>query len=206
MPAPRNTKSKTQSTPDPTKPKRKARKKDDGRGTEPAGTALPPQPAPETVNADWECDADEELVLTFLSYFQTLEHALMRAGYTQAGHTPGSAQPDWYRFARHIHPRFDPDSSEVLQGAVSYMLWDDDNLELRNERIENAHFWENADPNNDTVWLSELVQQTGRKVIHGLNFPAKPGVDIAMVTAAMFIVEEWLRLEPEMEGWKLSGL
>jgi hypothetical protein len=198
MPSPRNNKSKAgNNTRPPEKSKRKLTQKEIGPGTgnEPLDTALPLHAAP---RADVH-ESDDELVLTFLSHYQALELAMIRAGYTRSSHTPGTAQADWARFARSIQPRFDPKSSPVLEGAVAYMLLDDDYLELRNERIENAYPWENPDPHNDTVWLSELVQLTGRKLIQGLNFPRETGCDITMVTAALFIVEEWSQLDPEVE-------
>jgi hypothetical protein len=200
MPTPRNTKSKTPKETDPQNSKKSAgtKKKRRETGNEPLSTAAQPS-APTQKRPAWECDSDEELVLTFLSDFHALEKALVQAGYTRVGRTPASAGPDWSRFARHIQARFDPQASQVLQGAVAYMLWDEDNVELRNEQIENGAFWENPDPHNDTVWLSELVQQTSRKLIHGYNFPGKPRVDLAMVSAAMFIVEEWSRLDPDVE-------
>jgi hypothetical protein len=202
MPAPRNNKSKAPRKLDTQKTERSTRtsKKSRETGNELLPTAAPP-PAPTQESAAWECDSHEELVLTFLSDYHAFEKALVRAGYTRAGRTPGSAGPDWSRFARHIQARFDPHASPVLQGAVAYMLWDEDNLELRNEQIENAPFWENPDPHNDTVWLSELVQQTSRKLIHSYNFPGQPGIDLAMVSAAMFIVEAWSHLDPEVESF-----
>lgn len=216
MPSPRNNKAKTGNTARPAKAKRKIKKSDaaPGTGSEPTETSRPLQSPPEAPAlrnplADRAArlrEVDEELVLTFLSYYQALEQALMRAGYIRASHTPGTSQPDWPRFARHIQPRFDPDSSPVLQGAVAYMLWDEDNLDLRNERIEKFQPWENPDPHNDTVWLAELVQQTGRKLIQGLNFPGERWYDMAMVSAALFIVEEWSHLDLEVEKLLVSGL
>jgi hypothetical protein len=148
---------------------------------------------------------DEELVLTFLSHFNSLEQALVRAGYTQASHAPTTARADWGSFARHIEKQFDPDSSPVLQGAVAYLLCDPENRELRYERIGNSYPWENPDPHNDIVWLSELLQQTGARLLHELNFPGRPRCDLATISAAWFIVEAWSHLDPQVERL-LSGL
>ena len=86
------------------------------------------------------------------------------------------------------------------------MLLDEDNLDLRNERIEEAYPWENPDPHNDIVWLAELLQHTWKRLIHWLNFPDAPAVDIAMVSAALFIVDAWAKIDPEVEKLLVSGL
>ena len=59
----------------------------------------------------WTCISpgrfDLELILTFLTKFQSFEQALMRTGFTQAGRSPGNACPDWEQFARHVEGEFD---------------------------------------------------------------------------------------------------
>jgi hypothetical protein len=168
-----------------------------GSGTrnESAKTKHPRQASPAQDNDAGR--VDEEAVLHFLFRYQELEQALMRAGYIQAGRTSGSSQPDWSRFARHIQSSFHPDSDPALHGAVAYMLWDDDNLAQRNERIEKSLIWE--DPNNNMVWLAELLQQIWRRVVHGLNLPGQQGCDITMICAAEFILDAWARLDTEVE-------
>jgi len=156
--------------------------------------------APLPYRSDDLIEPDEETLLYFFSHYHALEQAIMRAGYTRAGPTPGSFHADWPRFARHIEPEFKKDTEPVIQGATAYLLLDEEYLDLRNERIENAHFWESPDPNNDTVWLAELLQQVRRGLIHRLNYPDAPPVDIAMVTAALFIVEAWAKIDPIVEG------
>jgi len=151
-------------------------------------------------------EVDEELALTFLTFHHTLERALVQAGYTRAGHTPASVRADWERFARHIEAQFDPDSDEVLQGAVGYLLWNQENLDLRNERLEDSFPWEPSSPHNDIVWISVLIQQTRDRLLHRINFLGNPGSDTAQVTAALFVVEAWARLDPKVEGFIKSGL
>jgi hypothetical protein len=150
-------------------------------------------------------EPDEETLLYFFSHYHALEQAILRAGYTRAGRTSASARPDWSRFARHIEPGFMKDTEPVIQGAVAYLLLDEDHMELREERIEHSHFWESPDPNNDVIWLAELLQHIWKRLIHWLNFPDAPAVDIAMVSAALFIVDAWSQLDPEVEKL-LSGL
>jgi hypothetical protein len=199
MPCPRNNKNKTGNATQPAKTKRSSDKNHKTPKTADGLLETPPLP-PASLPAEQDAwEMDEETVMYFLYRFQALEQALMKAGYTQSGRIPGSTRPDWSRFARHIQPRFNLDSSTVIQGAVAYMLWDEDNLAERNERIENGAPWANPDPHNDTVWLAELLQQTERKLIHALNFPGQPDCDLAMVSSALFIVDEWSRLDPEVE-------
>jgi hypothetical protein len=211
MPSPRNNKNKTQDPSGAAKSKKSIQKKEPRAGShdKPAEAPQPIPPWKDGINGplpyinDELIEPDEETVLYFLSHYQALERALMRAGYTRAGHTSGSVQPDWPRFARHIQPRFEKDTEPVIQGAVAYMLLDEDHLALREERIENAHPWESPDPHNDTVWLAELLQQTRKRLIHWLNFPGAPAMDMAMVSAALFIVDAWSILDPQVE--KLLG-
>jgi len=155
-------------------------------------------PSPRQQPADREYD--EELALTFLSYYLALEQALVRAGFTRAGHTPGTAQADWARFARHIEAQFDPGSSPELEGSVAFLLADENNLERRNKRLEKSSPWENADANNDIVWISELVQQTGKMLAYGLNLPGRSGFDLSLVSAVFFIVQAWSHLDPQVES------
>ncbi len=145
--------------------------------------------------------ADEELALTFLTYYHALEQAMMRAGFTRSGRTPGTSQADWHRFARHIEPKFDPDSSPVLQGAVSYLLWEDENLARRNQRLEEARPWESGSPFSDILWISELLQRTRNKLTYDLNLPGAPACDTAQVMASLMIVEEWGKLEPDVSQY-----
>lgn len=203
MPCPRNNKNKTGSNAHPAKSKRNAARNHPGpmTGDGPLETLLPAQSSPGEEEDAWL--VDEETVMFFLIRYQELEQALMRAGYTRASHTPGRAQPDWPRFARHIQPLHDARASEAVRCAAAFMLLDEDNLALREERLENAPPWENPDPHNDAIWLAELLQWTERKLFHGLNFVGTPGCDITMVTAALLIVDEWSRLDPEVE--KLLG-
>ena len=100
-------------------------------------------------------DFDEELVLTFLTNYHSLEQALVRAGFTRAGHTPGNPRPDWGKFARHIERLFDPDSSPELMGAVCYLLGEPEEQELRRERLQASVPGELSSPASDIVWLSE---------------------------------------------------
>jgi hypothetical protein len=145
-------------------------------------------------------DADGELVLIFLTEFRALEQALIRAGFTKAGGTHGTAQPDWVRFVRHIERRFHPESSPELQGAVSYLLYDPDKLELRRERLQGSYPGETFSAHSDILWLSELVQEIGNKLIHGINFQKTPGYDTEYVMAALLVVEAWSYIDPTVES------
>ena len=72
-----------------------------------------------------------ELALDFLTWYQALGQALVRAGFTRASRTPATGQPDWESFALHIEERFDPDSDGAVQGAVAYLSWSPANRALR---------------------------------------------------------------------------
>jgi hypothetical protein len=154
-------------------------------------SALPQPPA--------DLDYDEELILTYLTEYHALGQALMQAGFVRVGRTPGNAQPDWAGFARHIEQHFDPDSSEPLQGAVAYLLYQKDNLERRTERLQHSQPWETYSPHSDVIWLSEMLQQTHNRLIHGINFLGKPGCDSTQVMAALFIVEAWAHIDLDVE-------
>jgi hypothetical protein len=200
MPTPRNNKTKRTDTARPAN----TQKRREQNNTGPTSENEPPKTQSPTQD-EVARRLDEQAVMHFLFRYQELEQAVMRAGYIRAGRTPGSSQPDWSRFARHIQSSFDRDSDPAVQGAVAYMLLEDDNLAQRNERLENSPLWEDPDPNNDTVWLAELLQQTWRKVIHALNFPGRPGCDMNMICAAEFILDAWAHLDPEVEK-QLKGV
>ena len=155
---------------------------------------------------DREKELDEELALTFLTEYHAFEQALVRAGFTRAGRTPGSKQPDLGRFARHIEKHFHPDNSEMLEGAVAYLLCNPRHQELREERLEKSFPWETSDPQSDVVWLLELVQQTRNRLTLDINFPVAPGMDTALVMAALFVVEAMAHVDQEMESELTSGL
>ena len=155
---------------------------------------------------DREKEIDEELVLTFLTEYHAFEQAMVRAGFTRAGRTPASKQPDLGRFARHIEKHFRPDASEMLEGAVAYLLCNPRNQELREERLEKSFPWETSDPQSDVVWLLELVQQTRNRLTLEINFPVTPGMDTTLVMAALFVVEAMANMDPEMESQLTSVL
>jgi hypothetical protein len=136
-------------------------------------------------------DFDEELVLTFLALYHSLEQALVRAGYTRAGYTPGNPQPDWGGFARHIAGKFDPDSSPELMGAFCYLLGEPGAQELRMEL---------PSPVSDILWLSELVQEVRNRLLLWMNFAGKPWGNDANVVAALYIIQAWSKLDPQVES------
>jgi hypothetical protein len=167
-------------------------------GAQDTGTPLPGK-------AGTRDELDEELALTFLTLYHTFEQALVRAGYTRASRTPGSARADWERFARHIEDQFDPDSSPVLQGAVAYLLFEQKNLDLRNKRLDDAFPWDVSSPHSDIVWISVLIQQTWNQLTHWINFMGTPDSDISQVMAAMFVLEAWAGIDPEVKRLLISA-
>jgi hypothetical protein len=134
---------------------------------------------------------DIDLVLTFLADCHALEGALVRAGFTRAGSTPGNARPDWSKFARHIEGKFDPESSPELIGAVCYLLGELESPERR---------WEQSGPQSDIFWLSELVRKIRNRLLLRINFAGGPCSDITSVLAAMLIVEAWSTIDPKVES------
>jgi hypothetical protein len=142
-------------------------------------------------------DPDEELVLIFLTEFRSLEQALIRAGFTRAGRIHAPPQPDWARFVRHIEPRFRPESSPELEGAVSYLLYDPEKMKARRRRsLQESPFGETSGAESDILWLSELVQATGNKLTYGIPFLKKDDFDAAEITAALMVVEAWSYCDP----------
>jgi hypothetical protein len=137
-----------------------------------------------------EVEIDEELALTFLTEYHAFEQALVRAGFTRAGRTPGSARPDWARYARHVETQFNHRQPEALQAAVAFLLYNPDHIELREQLLEESFPWETASPLSDVVWLSELIQQTHNQLTLSINFPQQSlTCDTALVLAVLFIME-----------------
>jgi hypothetical protein len=136
-------------------------------------------------------DFDAETVLDFLAAYHALEAALVRAGFTRAGCNPGTLQPDWGGFIRHIEGQFDPESSPVLMGAVSYLLADPQMEELRTQR---------SIPASDILWLSEVVRGIRDRLLLQLNFPGMAWGDETDVAAASFIIRAWSKIDPQVES------
>lgn len=145
-------------------------------------------------------DIEGEEVLSFLTDFQMLEQALVRAGFIRAGPVPGDARADWARFVRHIELHFDPDSSPELQGAVGYLLADPDKMELRRERLLGSLPGEMSSASSDMLWLAELVQETGNKLIHAIHFVKEPDCDLGHITSARMVIEAWSHCDPAVES------
>lgn len=145
-------------------------------------------------------DADGDLDLIFLTEFGSLEQALVRAGFTRARRPPGNVQPDWVRFARHIERRFRPDGLPELQEAISYLLYQPQELERRRERLHGSSAQQTSSPHSDMVRLSELIQETGHMLIHGINFLGRPVYDFERVMAALLVVEAWSYCDPKVES------
>lgn len=144
-------------------------------------------------------DFDGELALIFLSHYHALEEALVRAGYTRAGHTTGNPRPDWGRFARHIEGKFVPESSPELMGAVCYLLADPEKEALRRERPGASS------PQSDLLWLAELVQEIRDRLLLRINFPDIPLRDDTAVLAAFLIVQNWSHIDPGVESLLAHG-
>jgi hypothetical protein len=155
------------------------------------------KPAPPARYNEWE----KELVLEFLTRYHDLGQALVQAGFTRPGQAPGILLPNWEQFALHIEERFDPDSDEMLQGAVSYLSWNDENLALRNARIDHSHAWETYDVDNDMVWLAEMVQRVAHQLSDEINHMDRQPCDDVQVFAVLDVVTAWAELDPEVAYW-----
>jgi hypothetical protein len=153
-------------------------------------------PKPDLLNDD----GDADLILTFLTEFHMLEKALIQAGFTKVGRIHGGIQVDWRRFVRHIERHFDPDSSPVLQGAVSYLLYDPDKLALRQKRLESPRPEEASIADSDILWLAELVQEMGNRLTHGISFLKASDFDSVQVMAALMVVEAWSSCDPGIKS------
>ena len=152
---------------------------------------------PPTSYDEW----DEDMALDYLTRYQDLGQALVRAGFTKGSQAPGILLPNWEQFALHIEERFDPASHEVLRGAVSYLGWSDGNLALRNARIDDSHPWETYDVENDMVWLAEIIQRVGHQLADEINHMDRQPCDDAQVLAALFVLIAWAELDPEVARW-----
>lgn len=143
---------------------------------------------------------DEALALDYLGYYRSLEGALLRAGFARPGRTPGSARPDWQQFALSLRGKFVPDLETEIMAAVDYLLNNPAMQDLRFERMETAPPEESSYLHYDIVWLSELVQEIGNRLLHWINFRGDPGCDDADVTAALLIVDAWLSIDPRVKS------
>jgi hypothetical protein len=192
---------------DPTKPSKKERGEGALPGTERERwraartlreiTQAENKPAPPTRYEKW----DEEIALDFLTRYHDLGQALVQAGFTKGSQTPGMPLPNWEQFALHIEERFDPDSDPLLQGAVAYLNWQEDNLALRDARIEEAHNWETYDVDNDMVWLAESIQRVAHRLTEEINRMDRQPLDIAQVAAVQDVLMSWAELDPEVARW-----
>jgi hypothetical protein len=145
-------------------------------------------------------DLDGDLILTFMTEFQLLEQALVRAGFTCTGQNHGNGRVDWLRFIRYIEPRFRPESSPELEGAVSYLLYNPEKHALRRKRLQDDKPGETRSAHSDMLWLSELVLEIANKLTHGLPFLKKTDLDPDQVMAALFVVEAWSYCDPVIES------
>jgi hypothetical protein len=145
-------------------------------------------------------ELDEVLVLNFLADTHELEEALVRAGFTRAGQTPRDARPDWEQFALHIEGKFEPESRVELEMAVVYLLADPVRESFRRERLADSILGEPSKPHSDIVWLAELVQEIRNRLLGWINFRREPGCEDADVMAALFVVQAWSHLDPQVEN------
>ena len=169
MPA---TKNNNNSSTDPAKPSKKERREgalpDTDRERYKAARTLreltqaKDRPAPPTSYDEW----DEEMALDFLTRYHDLGQALVQAGFTKGSQTPGMLLPNWEQFALHIEERFDPDSDTVLQCAVAYLNWHEQNRERRDARIDKSTAWETYEVDND------MVIESGQSVRIGVRLHA----------------------------------
>jgi hypothetical protein len=145
-------------------------------------------------------DLDAELVLDFLAAYHALEGALVQAGFTRPGRRPGSAQPDWSGFARHIADRFDPDTSPELIGAVCTLLANPDKPGYFRKRRPEIYLLEPSIPEHNTVWLVEVVQEIRNRLLLRMSFADDAWSDDMAVVSAMLVVQAWSKLDPQVES------
>jgi len=155
------------------------------------------RPAPPTRYDEW----DKEMALDFLTRYHDLGQALVQAGFSKGSQTPGLLLPNWEQFALHIEEQFDPDSDPVLQGAVAYLNWHEENLDLRNARIDDAKIWETYDVDNDMVWLAESIQRVAYQLADEINHMDRQPFNDAQVFAVLFVLMAWAELDPEVARW-----
>jgi hypothetical protein len=155
------------------------------------------EPPPPTRYDEW----DKEMVLDFLTRYQDLGQALVQAGFTRAGQTPGILLPNWEQFALHIEEQFDPESDPVLEGAVAYLNWNAENLARRNARIDKAEIWETYDVDNDMVWLAETIQRVAHQLTDEISHMDRQPCDDTQVSAALFVLMVWEEIDPEVARW-----
>jgi len=144
-------------------------------------------------------DLDAGLALAFLAEYHALEGALVQAGFTGPAPRPGSAQPDWGGFARHIADRFDPDASPELIGAVCTLLSNPDKPGYFRKRRPEIFLLEPSIPERNTVWLVEVVQEIRNRLLLRMSFADDAWSDDTAVLSAMLVVQAWSKLDPQVE-------
>ena len=141
---------------------------------------------------------DRELVFKFFTVFSLFEYALKRADFCTKGRN-GEAQPNWNRFAKVIHPKFNPTLNAELVDAVNYMtvfpvkqeVGEDDSL-VFNIRKKPQNI-------NETVWLSVLVRGVRNNLFHGGKFRFDEKRDPPLIESSLVILEYWAHLHPKVE-------
>ena len=145
-------------------------------------------------------DYDDTLVLTFIAYYQEIEHILLRAGYTRAARAPWSDRADWEGFARQIEAKFDPFPDPTLMGSVLVLLSDPNDASMRRRRGRVSFLSEPSLPERNTVWLVEVIQEIRNKIIFGINLMGKPACEMEQVSAALYALEKLIFLDPKVKS------
>ena len=127
---------------------------------------------------------EEDLVLGFLWDCHTFESALVRAGFTRPGLTPGTLRPDWNQFARRMADKFDLKSDPALAPVFWTLMDGPETYRLRG-------------PVSDLARLMERVREIRERLLLRVNFGAGPPVEQILVTAASYLLEVWAFSETE---------
>ena len=135
-------------------------------------------------------EPDEDSVLAFLSDCHALEGALVRAGFTRPGLTPGTLRPDWNQFARRMADKFDWESDPALTTVVWTL-------------VDQPGTYQPRGPVSVLARLTERVREIRERVLLGVNYGGGPPVEDMLVAAASFLVEEWRFLDLERESMSI---
>ena len=143
-------------------------------------------------------DFDRELVYKFFTVFSLFEYALKRAGFLVPGQR-NEAKPDWERFAREIEDSFDPNSTEELSSAVSYMLGRPVMKQIKRE--DSIIFIRRIRPHamGEIIWLSILIRGVRNNLFHGGKFLYERPRDTELIQNSLIILEAWAHCDRQIE-------
>lgn len=144
-----------------------------------------------------QVDFDRHLVFKFFTIFSLFEYGLKATGYLYPD--TKNAKAHWERFAAAITNDFDPNRTPELLAAYEYMI----QKPVMQQKVRNNYL--SFEPRHrsskvtDLEWLSLLIRGVRNNLFHGGKFVYDYQRDSKLITSALIILEEWVRLHPTLK-------